>query len=113
MPIYEFQCGSCGTRIERIFKPGEVPRPSCPSCRKRMRRLISPTAFILKGEGWYVTDYPSLERRKAMAAEKEKGGAAKEPAPAAKPEKPEKPGKPGKPAAPAKAAPERGKGRKG
>ena len=40
-----------------------------------MRRLISPAPFILKGEGWYVTDYPSASRKKAM--ESEKGGSDK------------------------------------
>ena len=40
-----------------------------------MRRLISPAPFILKGEGWYVTDYPSAARKKAM--ESEKGGSDK------------------------------------
>lgn len=40
-----------------------------------MRRLISPAPFILKGEGWYVTDYPSASRKKAL--ESEKGGSDK------------------------------------
>jgi predicted nucleic acid-binding Zn ribbon protein len=35
-----------------------------------MKRLISATSFILKGEGWYVTDYPSKDRKAAMDAEK-------------------------------------------
>jgi len=35
-----------------------------------MRRVISKTAFILKGSGWYVTDYPSDERKKGMEGEK-------------------------------------------
>ena len=37
-----------------------------------MKRLLSPAPFILKGEGWYVTDYPSESRKKAL--ESEKGG---------------------------------------
>jgi hypothetical protein len=35
-----------------------------------MRRVISPTSFILKGSGWYVTDYPSRERERGLAGEK-------------------------------------------
>lgn len=47
-----------------------------------MRRLISPAPFILKGDGWYVTDYPSEARKKGMEADK----------PAAKPSTSEKSG---------------------
>jgi hypothetical protein len=30
-----------------------------------VRKILSPTAFVLKGSGWYATDYPSNERKKA------------------------------------------------
>lgn len=70
MPIYEYRCGACGAEREMIVRPGQQPRPACPSCRKRMKRVISPTAFILKGEGWYVTDYPSQARKRGLEAEK-------------------------------------------
>ena len=63
MPIYEYQCDACGSQRELILKHGEVARPTCAACRKRMRRVISKTAFILKGSGWYVTDYPSDARK--------------------------------------------------
>lgn len=70
MPIYEYQCDSCGSQRELILKHGEVARPTCGACRKRMRRVISKTAFILKGSGWYVTDYPSDARKKGLEGEK-------------------------------------------
>ena len=70
MPIYEYQCDSCGLQRELLLKPGETARPVCTSCRKRMRRVISQTAFVLKGSGWYVTDYPSDARKKGMEGEK-------------------------------------------
>jgi len=70
MPIYEYQCDSCGSQRELILKHGEVARPTCTACRKRMRRVISKTAFILKGSGWYVTDYPSDARQKGLEGEK-------------------------------------------
>jgi putative FmdB family regulatory protein len=85
MPIYEYQCDSCGSRRELILKPGATARPSCAACRKRMRRLISPTSFVLKGSGWYVTDYPSDARKKGLAGEKPA------PAPAAAADKDAKP----------------------
>lgn len=92
MPIYEYRCDSCGRLRELLLKPGEDAKPACPSCRKRMRRVISPTAFILKGSGWYVTDYPSSERKKGMEAEK--GPPAEKAEPAAGKAKPETKPKP-------------------
>jgi hypothetical protein len=41
-----------------------------------MRRVISKTAFILKGSGWYVTDYPSDARKKGLEGEKPAPAAA-------------------------------------
>jgi putative FmdB family regulatory protein len=70
MPIYEYRCDACGAMREMILKPGETARPTCTGCRKRMRRVISPTSFVLKGSGWYVTDYPSDARKKGLDAEK-------------------------------------------
>ena len=89
MPIYEYQCDSCGSQRELILKHGEVARPTCTACRKRMRRVISKTAFILKGSGWYVTDYPSAARKQGMEREKPApaAGAAGEKKDSAAPEK--------------------------
>ena len=91
MPIYEYQCDSCGSQRELILKHGEVAKPMCTACRKRMRRVISKTAFILKGSGWYVTDYPSDARKKGLEGEKPT------PAPAAGAEKKESAGAEKKP----------------
>ena len=49
-----------------------------------MRRLLSAAPFILKGEGWYVTDYPSESRKKAMESEKPPSTTASADKPAAK-----------------------------
>lgn len=48
----------------------EAPLDVCDVCGGRVKRLLSPAPFILKGEGWYVTDYPSESRKKAKEAEK-------------------------------------------
>jgi putative FmdB family regulatory protein len=42
----------------------------CDACGGEVRRLLSPAPFILKGGGWYVTDYPSEARKKAVESEK-------------------------------------------
>ena len=42
---------------------------TCERCGGPIHRLLSAAPFILKGEGWYVTDYPSESRKKAKGAE--------------------------------------------
>lgn len=56
MPIYEYRCEKCGVfeQTQRITDPA---LDRCPTCRRKVRRLISSTSFQLKGGGWYVTDY--------------------------------------------------------
>ncbi len=57
MPIYEYECSSCGHVFEEWQKSYEEKEVKCPVCGALSKRLISNTAFILKGSGWYVTDY--------------------------------------------------------
>ena len=58
MPIYEYICNACGHEFEEWQKITDVPVQKCPSCGKRkVERLVSLSAFHLKGSGWYVTDY--------------------------------------------------------
>ena len=74
MPIYEYQCQKCGDTLEMIHPASESKRPRCDECCTVMKKLISPSAFILKGSGWYVTDYPSQSRKEGMEAEKKASG---------------------------------------
>ena len=57
MPIYEYQCGQCGQIEEVIQKFSDKPLTKCKHCSGRLNKLISHSAFHLKGTGWYVTDY--------------------------------------------------------
>ncbi len=59
MPIFEYQCRKCGKVTERIEGNHDRALAKCPSCGGKVERLISPGAFILKGTGWYATDYAS------------------------------------------------------
>ena len=56
MPTYEYQCDSCGV-FEVSQRITEDPLKKCPTCKSKVRRLISNTSFMLKGNGWYATDY--------------------------------------------------------
>jgi len=58
MPIYDYECQSCGHHLERIQKLSEKPLTQCPQCHDdSLRKLLSAPHFQLKGEGWYVTDF--------------------------------------------------------
>ena len=57
MPIYEYKCNACGHRFEKLQSFSEEPVKTCPQCGGEVRKLISRSSFILKGSGWYATDY--------------------------------------------------------
>jgi putative FmdB family regulatory protein len=58
MPFYEYMCEACGHEFEEFQKITDKPVRTCPECgKRRVKRLISQTSFVLKGSGWYVTDY--------------------------------------------------------
>jgi putative FmdB family regulatory protein len=56
MPIYEYDCQKCGT-FEVTQRITDKPLGKCPTCKGKIRKLISNTSFQLKGTGWYITDY--------------------------------------------------------
>ena len=70
MPTYEYHCDGCGRDFEVKQRISEASLTTCDVCGGSVRRLISSAPFILKGEGWYVTDYPSASRKKAMESER-------------------------------------------
>ena len=57
MPIYEYRCLDCGHQFELMQKFSDPPAETCMSCSGTVQKLISRSAFHLKGSGWYVTDY--------------------------------------------------------
>jgi putative FmdB family regulatory protein len=59
MPIYEYQCDQCGNIEEALQKFSDKPLRKCRHCTGKLHKLISQSAFHLKGSGWYVTDYAS------------------------------------------------------
>jgi putative FmdB family regulatory protein len=60
MPIYEYQCQSCGHEHEALQKLNAEPLLQCPACSKpELMKKISAAGFRLKGAGWYETDFKS------------------------------------------------------
>ena len=78
MPIYEYACAACGHEFEEWQKMSDAPVRTCPKCKKKkVERLISRTAFQLKGGGWYADLYSSSKpgsEAKAETAKADGGG---------------------------------------
>lgn len=69
MPIYEYQCKSCGHELEAIQKLSDDPLKECPACGDlELTKLISAAGFRLKGGGWYETDFKSGKDKKKNLA---------------------------------------------
>ena len=71
MPIYEYRCLDCGHQFELMQKFSDPPAETCTSCAGTVQKLISRSAFHLKGSGWYVTDYGRNGSANGKAAGKE------------------------------------------
>ena len=59
MPIYEYECTTCGNVEEALQKFSDKPLKKCKNCSGKLHKLVSQSTFHLKGTGWYVTDYAS------------------------------------------------------
>lgn len=59
MPIYEYECESCGVRFERQERMTAEPLKTCPECSGSVHRVIHPVGVIFKGSGFYCTDHRS------------------------------------------------------
>lgn len=60
MPTYEYRCNDCQNEFETEQRIKDAPLKDCPKCGKpALERLISATAFQLKGGGWYKDLYSS------------------------------------------------------
>jgi len=81
MPIYEYQCQTCGKQLEVLQKISEDPLQDCPDCgESALKKKISAAAFRLKGGGWYETDFKTGNKKNLA-------GGSDNAAPSASPEK--------------------------
>jgi putative FmdB family regulatory protein len=58
MPVYEFECDSCGQVTEELVRM-DTKSIKCPKCTQKARKIMSLCAFDLKGGGWYADGYSS------------------------------------------------------
>jgi putative FmdB family regulatory protein len=85
MPLYEYQCDSCGEHFEVIQKFSDEPVATHDKCGGKVHRLLSAPALQFKGSGWYVNDYAKNSSPGAAAPKSNDGSASKsDPAPSGK-----------------------------
>jgi putative FmdB family regulatory protein len=75
MPIYEYQCPKCGV-FEETQRITDKPLKKCPTCKGKVERIISATSFVLKGSGWYATDYAKSDKSKTESSSDTSGSGA-------------------------------------
>ena len=78
MPLYEYECDSCGHRFEVIQKFSDPLVDKCPKCGSTVHKLMSSPAIQFKGSGWYITDYAKKDSTSATKAGSAKEGNTKE-----------------------------------
>ena len=77
MPIYEYACVSCDHHLEALQKMSEDPLVFCPECgEESLRKKVSAAAFVLKGSGWYETDFKNSGKEKPKDAKAGDGQSA-------------------------------------
>jgi len=86
MPIHEYKCRKCEAVVERIEGMHDKPMRKCSSCGGKVDQMISSSAFVLKGTGWYASDYGTKNHDNGNGKGNGKGEPkAKEPAAASCP----------------------------
>ncbi|MGD2138256.1 MAG: zinc ribbon domain-containing protein [Gammaproteobacteria bacterium] len=71
MPIYEYKCFACGHAFEILQKISDAPYTECPDCGKpALKKLVSASAFRLKGGGWYETDFKTGGKKNVVQPDK-------------------------------------------
>jgi putative FmdB family regulatory protein len=74
MPTYQYQCTSCGHRMEEFQSITEAPLVRCPECNtESLVRVIGAGAgLIFKGTGFYLTDYKKRSSPPPSSGEEKK-----------------------------------------
>ena len=77
MPIYEYQCQSCGHEMEAIQKMSDNALTDCPECNKSaLKKRTSAAGFRLSGSGWYETDFKTGKKKNLTNQDKSSSGSS-------------------------------------
>ncbi len=61
MPIYEYECLTCGTNFDKRQSFSDELKADCPNGHPETRRMLSTPAIVFKGSGFYINDSKSSE----------------------------------------------------
>lgn len=71
MPIYAYRCDACGFEKDHLQKLGDPALTACPECqRESYRKQLTAAGFLLKGNGWYATDFKENKKKDSPAPAK-------------------------------------------
>lgn len=78
MPIYAYQCSSCGHEMEALQKMSDAPLSDCPQCNTAsLSKKITAAAFRLGGGGWYETDFKNANKKNLATKDTSSDASAK------------------------------------
>ena len=69
MPLYEYQCEKCSQVFEVLQRFSDEPLKQHKECGGAVERLISRSALVFKGSGFYITDYAKGEGKTEAKAD--------------------------------------------
>ena len=75
MVTYRYSCEKCGYEFDFDQRITDPPKKRCPKCRGSVYRVIQAVCHILKGSGFYTTDYRTKDFKK-REKEESAGGSA-------------------------------------
>ena len=75
MPIYSYKCEECGHSADILQKLSDPTLKTCPKCHKEsFSKQLTSAGFVLKGGGWYVTDFRDQQKKDNVKQKPEKSG---------------------------------------
>ena len=82
MPIYAFECATCGHSFDRLQRLSDADPSECPACgASSVRRQLTAPSFRLSGSGWYETDFKKDgDKKRNLAGDPAKPAAESKPA---------------------------------
>lgn len=70
MPIYEYECMTCGATFEKRQSFSDTSTANCPNGHADTRRLLSAPAIVFKGSGFYINDSKTASKQSANGTSK-------------------------------------------
>jgi putative FmdB family regulatory protein len=79
MPIYEYECLTCGVIFDKRQSFNDEPKANCPNGHAETRRLLAAPAIVFKGSGFYINDSKSSKSQANGSSKSEKSESGSEP----------------------------------